>query len=160
MKTHNFCLSALLLALLCVCSSCSVHKGDLKDSQESREAKRLLQGMWFDHDTEDVVFTVKGDSIYYPDSINMPAYFKVVGDTIYIGQTARYHIVKQTEHLLWFNGHDGTLMKLEKSDGTDVAEVIQPAKIQQVNSGVTKNDTVVFWEGTRYHLYIAINPYV
>jgi len=158
MKKRPFYPIAFVLALLTAFGSCGVHKDDMKDAPESKEAKRLLQGMWIDHETEDVVFTMKGDSVFYPDSTSMPAYFKVVDDTIYIGQNARYHIEKHTEHLLWFKSQDGMLMKLEKSDGTDIAEVIQPAQIQQVNDGVTKSDTVVFWEGNRYHLFIAVNP--
>ena len=54
--------------------------GNKAPQEESREAKALLQGTWMDEDTEDVLFRMKGDTVYYSDSISMPAYFKVVGD--------------------------------------------------------------------------------
>jgi hypothetical protein len=53
-----------------------------KPQKESREAKALLQGTWMDHETEDLLFRMKGDTVYYADSTSMPAYFKVVGDTL------------------------------------------------------------------------------
>jgi len=155
-KSFVHILSPLLLlsAVLFSCSSGGVST----QAEESRQAKQLLQGVWTDDDTESVVFKMEGDSVYYPDSTSMTAYFKVVGDTLYIG-SARYHIKKQTEHLLWFQSQDGSLVKLAKDDGGGSDEVFAENRpqIQQL-SGVLKRDTVVFHDGRKYHLYIAINP--
>ena len=136
--------------------------GDKKAQEESREAKALLQGTWMDDETEDVLFRMKGDTVYYADSTSMPAYFKVVGDTLYIGSNAGYHIEKQTDHLLWFKNQNGELMKLQKVDEEDLpdakdAQQPQPVTIQSLKD-VLKRDTVVFKDGQRYHCYIAINP--
>ena len=129
--------------------------------EESREAKALLQGTWMDEESEDVLFTMKGDTVYYADSTSMPAYFKVVEDTLYIGKNAGYHIERQTDHLLWFRNQNGELMKLEKVDQEEFADVQgtpQPQLTIQQLSEVLKRDTVVFKDGKRYHCYIAINP--
>lgn len=135
--------------------------GDKAPQVESREAKALLQGVWMDNETEDVLFRMKGDTVYYTNSTSMPAYFKVVGDTLYIGQNAGYHIEKQTDHLLWFKNQNGELMKLEKVNEEDLQDVDTEEKSQpavQALTEVLKRDTVVFKDGKRYHCYIAINP--
>lgn len=134
---------------------------DKTPQTESLRAKALLQGVWMDNETEDVLFSMKGDTVYYADSTSMPAYFKVVGDTLYIGKNAGYYIEKQTDHLIWFKNQNGELMKLIKVDQDELAEqevIPQPeAKIQKLKE-VLKRDTVVFNNGQRYHCYIAINP--
>lgn len=126
---------------------------------ESQEAKQLLQGIWSDEETENLVFQMRGDSVYYPDSTSMPAYFRVYGDTLFIGSSARYHIEKHTEHLLWFKGGDGELVKLVKDDGEEEQETFEKNKAQILSlTDVLKKDTVVSYNGNRYHLYVAINP--
>ena len=35
---------------------------------EDQEAKKALQGIWIDQETETVSFCAKGDTIYYPDT--------------------------------------------------------------------------------------------
>ena len=126
---------------------------------ESQEAKQLLQGIWSDEETESLVFQMRGDSVYYPDSTSMPAYFRVYDDTLYIGSSARYHIEKHTEHLLWFKGGDGELVKLVKDDGEEEQETFEKNKAQILSlTDVLKKDTVVSYNGNRYHLYVAINP--
>ena len=103
---------------------------------------------------------MRGDSVYYPDSISIPAAFKVVGDTLYIGSSVRYHIEKHTEHVLWFRSNDGELVKLVKdADATD-GQTNYERKTPQILSlaDVLKRDTIVTYEGKHYHLYVAINP--
>ena len=150
------------LIVTCVCllaalMGCGQRAGDA-ELQESKEAKQLLQGVWSDEDAETVVFKMQGDSVYYPDSTSMPAYFRVYEDTLYIGSAARYHIEKHTEHVLWFKGADGEIVKLVKGDDDDKA-LFEHNKTQILTlAEVLKKDTVVTYEGNRYHLYIAINP--
>ena len=146
--------SIVLVVTLCNC-------GSNAPQVESREAKALLQGLWMDDETEDLLFRVKGDTVYYADSTSMPAYFKVVNDTLYIGSNAGYHIEKQTAHVLWFKNQNGELMKLEKVEEEnmqDMEEKPHPPITVQTLTEVLKRDTVVFKEGKRYHCYIAINP--
>ena len=77
-------LTVLCVLMLTVFVGCGQHAGDAK-LPESKEAKQLLQGVWSDEDAETVVFQLKGDSVYYPDSTSMPAYFRVYEDTLFIG---------------------------------------------------------------------------
>lgn len=145
----------LLLAAL---MSCEQRAGDAQ-LPESKEAKQLLQGVWSDEDTETIVFQMRGDSVFYPDSTSMPAFFRVCEDTLYIGSSARYHIEKHTNHVLWFKGTDGELVKLVKGDDDDEKKFFERNKTQILTlAEVLKKDTVVSYEGNRYHLYIAVNP--
>lgn len=150
----------LILALIAL-SGCGHRSSQDSVPEESRKAKQLLQGIWADEETEAVIFKMQGDSVFYPDTTSMTAYFRVVDDTLYIG-SASYHIEKQTEHVLWFKGVDDEVVKLIKLASTEeeyARNVFEqsPAQVQTLTE-VVKNDTVVFYDGHRYHLYIAINP--
>lgn len=152
----------LIIASLCVFAawiSCGQQAGKAT-LPESKEAKQLLQGIWSNEDTESVVFQLRGDSVYYPDSTSMPAYFRVYEDTLYIGSKASYHIEKHTEHVLWFKGGDGEIVKLVKDDDSEEdKELFERDKTQILSlTDVMKKDTVVNYQGKRYHLYIAVNP--
>ena len=145
----------LPLALL---ASCGEGK-QAEQREESLQAKRMMQGVWMDAETESIVFKMQGDSVYYPDSTSMPAYFKIIDDTLYVGATARYGIEKHTEHLLWFRNPGGELVKLVRDDDSGSEEVFEHNKPQILTlTEVLKRDTVVFWNAGRYHLYIAVNP--
>ena len=148
------------LLLLMAFMSCGQRNHPVAQLEESREAKQLLQGVWMDEDTESIVFKMKGDSVYYPDSTSQTVCFKVIGDTLYIGSTARYPIEKHASHLLWFRSQDGELVKLVKSDddeeSSDVFKQNTP-QILTVNE-VLKRDSVVMYNGERYHLYVVVNP--
>lgn len=149
----------IILLLLCaLVIGCGQNAGSAEQAKESQEAKKLLQGVWSDEDTETVVFQMKGDSVYYPDMTSMPAYFKVLDDTLYIGNTARYHIEKHTEHVLWFKSADGELVKLVKGNNNDKELFVHNDTQILTLTDVLKKDTVVMYEGERYHLYIAVNP--
>ena len=112
-----------------------------------------------DEDTETLAFRMKGDTVYYADSTSMPAYFRVIDDTLYIGTSGRYYIEKQTEHVLWFKNPNGETVKYVKNDNQTMDRVFEKAKPQILElTDVLKRDTVVFYEGDRYHLYIAVNP--
>ena len=63
-------MNKLLLVAICVGLAITLLScGNQKTSQgESREAKALLQGTWMDNETEDVLFQMKGDTVYFSDS--------------------------------------------------------------------------------------------
>ena len=144
---------------LCLMSSCQSKPAADSAVEESAEAKSLLQGIWIDTETEEVTFWVKGDTIFYPDSTVQPTYFKIVGDTIHVGRN-RYPVLKQTPYLFWFKNLAGDVIKLSKSDDpNDVLDFNheQPQILTSLTD-VLKADSVVAFEGIRYHWYIAINP--
>lgn len=155
-KTLYIMVSCVLAVWATGCSRPSQPSGE---RQESREAKRLLQGVWLDEDTEAAVFQVRGDTVYYADSTSQPAYFKVVGDTLYIA-SSQYYIEKQTAHALWFQDGNGETTRFVKSTDEALAQTFEHQRPPQILSltEVLKRDTVVFYNGERYHLYVAINP--
>lgn len=152
-------LITMCVLILAVLIGCGQSGGSDGLAPESKEAKQLLQGVWNDEETENPIFQMRGDSVYYPDSTSMPAFFRVYDDTLFIGSTARYHIEKHTQHLLWFKSNDGELVKLVKNDNNDDKEAFENNQTQILSlTDVLKKDTVVSYNGNRYHLYVAINP--
>ena len=149
----------LWLAVLAAFSCGSKETYAPADRQESREAKALLQGVWTDEETEEVMFRAKGDSIYYPDSTSQPAAFSIYGDTLVLDNTS-YLIEKQSEHVFWFHNHRGDVIKLIKNASSDVEQAFvhdESPRVLTYNE-VVKRDSVVMYGGQRYHWYIAINP--
>lgn len=149
------------LCLFLMMNACTQKNTSTADTKsESQEAKRLLQGVWIDQETENVVFEVGGDTIFYPDSTSQPAYFKIVGDTMILGATAtKYAVVKQTAHLFWFVNQAGDTIRLAKSDEeADTLQFSHRAPEVMTITDVTKRDTVVSYDSKRYHCYVAINP--
>ena len=129
------------------------------EEKESREAKAMLQGVWVDQESGDVSFSVRGDTIYYADSTSMPAYFKIIGDSLAFASGTKYGIEKQTEHLFWFRNQNGDIIKLEKTDDQDAkAEFTHDTPKIMTYTHQVKTDSVVSYNGERYHWYIAINP--
>ena len=126
---------------------------------DDKEAKEMLQGIWLDAESGDVSFRVNGDTIYYADATSMPAYFRIYEDSLYLGSGAAYGIVKQTEHLFWFNNQNGDVLKYRKSDGSeDDTEQAQNSPSILTYTHQVKVDSVVTYNGNNYHWYIAINP--
>lgn len=139
-------------------ASC-LHEGKSNVSNESLEAKAMMQGVWLDDESGDVVFHVNGDTIYYSDSTSMPAFFRIVEDSLVLASGTKYGIIKQTEHLFWFKNQSGDIVKLVKSDNTDDEKVFvhdTPKTLTYTHQ--VKTDSVVMYNGERYHWYIAINP--
>jgi predicted heme/steroid binding protein len=148
-----WCLVSILL------TGCQTNNApSVNADEESSQAKALLQGIWLD-DNDEVAFRAKGDTIFYPDSTSLPAYFKVVGDTFLLGQN-KYPIIKQSSHLFWFRNQMGDVVKLKKSDDpNDVLDFVpKHPKVMNTLTEVFKIDSVVIFNGERYHWYIAINP--
>lgn len=156
------CLSGLLLCVFVFTAfSCRKNKDTwLNMVEESKEAKEMFQGIWVDNDSESVAFKVEGDTIFYPDSTSMPAFFKIVNDSLIMGGTSSgYPIVKQTAHVFWFRNSNGDLIKLVKTNDPNGALAFRKEgpKIATLTE-VLKKDTVVMYDGERYHCYVAVNP--
>ena len=138
---------------------CSRQQGSVVEENESREAKTMLQGVWVDQESGDVSFRVKGDTIFYVDTTSMPAYFKIVNDSLIFSSGIKYCIEKQTEHLFWFRNQNGDIIKLEKSNDPDIEqELTRVTPRIMTYTHQVKTDSVVSFNGERYHWYIAINP--
>jgi len=126
---------------------------------ENKSAKIMLQGIWLNEDDGSVSFRVKGDTIYYADSTSMPAYFRIIGDSLVLGSGAHYAIQKQSEHLFWFLNQNGDLLKLTKSDNPEAdTEFVHDSPSVMTFTHQVKRDSTVIYNNERYHWYIAINP--
>ena len=157
MKIRPIFIIILSLGILGGCRQ----KDNAKEEQvEDTNAKTALQGVWIDSDTQEVNFRAKGDTIYYPDSISQPAYFKIVGDTIIIGENRqKYAIVKHSDNIFWFKNSNDDIVKLQKSNDPEDMRLFSTQKPKVLTyTEVVKRDTVVNFDNQRYHCYVAINP--
>ena len=150
----------IILLSLGILGGCRQKDNKKKEQAAATNAKTALQGVWIDSDTQEVNFRAKGDTIYYPDSISQPAYFKIVGDTIIIGENRqKYAIVKHSDHIFWFRNSNDDIVKLQKSDDPDDMRIFSTQKPKVLTyTEVVKRDTVVNFDNQRYHCYVAINP--
>lgn len=157
MRKTLYLIICLLFALFVGCKQKDIASPEVK---ESKEAKALLQGIWVDSETENVVFKVQGDTVFYPESTSQPAYFKIVGDTMILGNSAtKYALVKQTEYNFWFENQNGDVIKLVKSDeeSDSLNFSTKPTEVLTVTEK-TERDTVVNYDNERYHCYVTISP--
>lgn len=155
--------SAAVLTCLLTLASCKRQPTDVADVKqrietESKEGKRLLQGIWLESTTEEVSFRAEGDTIYYADGVSQPTRFRIIGDSLELG-SQRYPILKQSEYQFWFQNQGGDIVKLRKSESADdtLAFVHRQPEILSLTE-VLKTDSVIMYGGERYHWYIAINP--
>ena len=147
----------LMTVVLTVFCNCQGNKSN--SPSEDKEAKAMLQGIWVDEESGDVSFRINGDSIFYNDSTSMPAYFRIIGDSLIMGAGTSYAIVKQTQNLFWFTNQNGDVVKLQKSnDPVDETEFVHDTPKIMTYKEQVKTDSVVVYNGQRYHWYIAINP--
>ena len=146
-----------MTVVLTVFCNCQGNKSN--SPSEDKEAKAMLQGIWVDEESGDVSFRINGDSIFYNDSTSMPAYFRIIGDSLIMGAGTSYAIVKQTQNLFWFTNQNGDVVKLQKSnDPVDETEFVHDTPKIMTYKEQVKTDSVVVYNGQRYHWYIAINP--
>lgn len=148
------------IIMLAVClTGCNRQAGQPETLSEDAGAKSLLQGIWFDEENGDVSLRIQGDTIYFADSTSMPSYFRIYGDSLIMGSGTAYAIVKQTQNLFWFTNHNGDVVKLQKStDPVDEGEFVHDTPKVLNYTHQVKVDSVINYNGNRYHWYIAINP--
>lgn len=153
-------LSVIIYLALAFCS-CGNRSANVPvaEQEEDRDAKTMLQGFWVDDETEELAVHVKGDTIFYSDSTSMPAYFRIVGDSLVLASGATYNIDRLSENLFWFHNQNGDLVKYRRSSNPeeDSTFVHDTPRIMTYTHQV-KTDSVVSYGGDRYHWYIAINP--
>ena len=133
---------------------------DFMSLPENRDAKVKLQGIWLDAVTDEVMLKAEGDTIYFADATSQPAYFRVAGDSIKLGPDI-YHITKLAERNFWFKNHAGDEVRLVKHDKEAEEEpttFVQEKPQVIATSEVINLDSVVMYNGQRYHWYITVNP--
>ena len=125
--------------------------------EEDTVAKRRLQGVWADGETEEVALRIEGDSVFYPDSTSQPAAFRVVGDSIEIG-SEKYAVEKIGENIFVFRNAAGDRVRLVKGEGSADATFGENAGTAINQDKLVKWDSVVYCGADRYHCYVQVNP--
>ncbi len=151
----------MLLSLLLGMLSCA-HTDKKQDAKENVEAKKMLQGIWLNGDDEDnVAFRVQGDTIYYPDSTSLPAYFYISSDTLVMkgADVVKYPIVKLAAHIFQFKVQNGDVVKLVKtSDKAFLQQFSKERPVALNQNTLVKRDTIVGYGEDKFHLYVQVNP--
>lgn len=151
---------SLLTILFVACNNGK--KQDTSEHDEDLHAKELLQGIWLDDETDTPLMRIEGDTIYYADSQGTPVFFKIKKDTLYTfgNDTTYYKIDHQTEYAYWFHSMADNIVKLHKSEDLSdtLAFVEKTMEAIPVYTEVTKKDSIVTYDGTRYRAYVYINP--
>lgn len=159
----SFVLVGLILSIFFF-SGCKRKSSQQVFQKEDRVAKEMFQGVWMNEGEENVAFRVKGDTVYYADSVSLPAYFQIFHDTLILHGVSdvKYTIVKQAPHLFVFANQNGDQVRLVKSeDPNDLAlfEEIQSHRPAVLNQNRTiKRDTVIMGSNGKYHCYVQVNP--
>lgn len=155
---YNIIAAAALTVAACACKEA---KKPAAAPQEDLKAKSMLEGIWIDADEESVVFKIKGDTVYYPDSTSQPVEFKIIRDTMILlgGNTSKYPIVRQGAHIFEFKNQNNDVVKLVRSENPyDSLQFVRSRPVT-LNQGVTiKEDTVVWHGEDKYHSYVQVNP--
>lgn len=152
-----------LSLMVIVSAACGSNKNPYSPKQDGEDmnAKELLQGIWLDDETESPLMRVVGDTIYYADAQSAPIAFKIIQDTLYTygNETTYYKIDKQAEHIFWFHSIADNIIMLHKSeDPNDSLSFVRQELVIPTYTEVTKRDSVVTFNGTRYRAYVYINP--
>lgn len=154
--------STFTIVLIVLLASCGSAGNERSSAKEDLAAKELLQGIWLDEETNMLLMRISGDTIYYADPQNVPVYFKVIRDTIYVhGNTSiAYKIDRQTEYSFWFHSLSDEIVKMYKSENPEdtLAFSMQEVQVIPTTSEVVKKDSIVMYRGTRYRGYTYINP--
>ncbi|MCR5820559.1 MAG: DUF4738 domain-containing protein [Bacteroidaceae bacterium] len=159
--------SAVLIICCLIWFSCSSGNSGRK-SQKIQEppdtaAMHRLQGVWVDAETGGVLLLVHADSIFYPDTINMPASFVIIHDSIIItagGIKNSYLIVEHGDYNFSYEALTGEVIHMQKSDDVeDSLEFLHRSYAPILISTLLRRDTVAYSpSGERLHLYIDVNP--
>lgn len=141
---------------------CKQTDTELKPLEEDSKSKKMMQGIWIYEDEDAVAFRVKGDTIYYPDSVSQPVHFFVVSDSLVFDSShpSKYALKLVTDKSLRFINADGDEIRLQKSDDKSYLALFEKqASTISVNQGeLIKRDTVLTVGDVRYHAYVQVNP--
>ena len=121
----------LLALVLCSCGNRSANI-PLSEQEEDRDSKALLQGFWVDDETEELAVHVDGDTIFYSDSTSMPAYVRIVRDSLVLASGASYSIDRLTENLFWFRNQNGDLVKYRLKYGLHLLIIQKAAMLTMI----------------------------
>lgn len=148
----------ILIFSLLSCRESAIREADVA---EDTEAKAMLAGIWIDEDEESVMFRVKGDTIYYPDTTSSPVMFKIIRDTMILSgkNESKYPIVRQTKNIFEFKNQNGDVIKLVRSENPGDSLLFGNRATVVLNQQMTiKRDTIVSHAEKKFHCYLQVNP--
>lgn len=156
-KPTHLCL--LITILLSACSSQNTKENI---TEEDLTAKKNLQGTWTNELEGNILFTIKGDTIFYNDSISQPSPFHVLNDTLFIENhnVVKYPIRHLSSTSFTFINTDGEEIELTKTDTQSNALMRGQRKgAITINQGQKiKNDTIMIYDNHHFHAYTQVNP--
>lgn len=152
----------VLLAFVFIIAGCRDKAERPAAPVEDAKAKAMLEGVWIDADEESVVFRIKGDTVYYPDSTSQPVAFKIIRDTMILSGgngVSRYPIVKQGSYVFEFKNQNNDIVRLVKSDDpNDSLYFVRRPVVTLNQKKIIKRDSVVTFDDRQYHCYVQVNP--
>lgn len=164
----NITQSTLFLVFLCVtsvfvsCNSKTQDDNSVQIQDEDLEAKKQLQGTWISELEGNAMFTMKGDTLYYNDSLSIPVAFYVRHDSLIIRnhKEVRYAIKRLNSTQFHFINAEGDEVELVKSNHTEptLSKGEYKGAITLNQGKMVKNDTIIFYKDVRYHAYTQVNP--
>lgn len=162
--TNRILLFVILLVTVSFTYSCTggSKTDESVEAQEDIEAKNKLQGTWKNDLEGDYVFSFKGDSIYFTDSVSVPALFCVINDTLIVksNKPVKYAIKSLNSTQFVFINMNGDEVELVKDEAVDLSTIGQRSlAVTNVNQGKTiKKDSVMTVGNHKYHVYTQVNP--
>lgn len=147
--------------IMSVCGCNKPVRNETAESGENLNAKARLSGIWVDNEEENVVFRIKGDSVFYPDSTSQPVKFMIKNDTMFFlgNRVSKYPIIQQKDYLFEFKTPNGGVVKLVKSENPyDSLLFVHDGHVVLNQRKTIKRDTVVSVADVKYHCYIQVNP--
>lgn len=141
----------LLITSWCSCSS-SGKDGVQKSAElqlENVEAKRLLQGVWINDDSNVPLLFVKGDSLRFIGQSDDPIEFKIYKDSLYTYgyDVMTYKIDRQSEYDFWFHSLSDRIVKLYRSENLEDSLYFKEDSQREpmpIYTEVVQKDSVVF----------------
>ena len=167
MKQTRHLILLLCGALLCACGNRSRHGSVGATSTPpprsvDEEAMQQLRGIWVDDETEAVVFMMRADSVFYPDTLNLPTAFTVIEDSLFLANNpgTGYPIHLLTDNRFEYENLAGDIIHLHRSYEPEDSLFFLHNEYTPILLGqLVKRDTVAFTpDGQRLHLYITVNP--
>lgn len=149
------------LIVMATTLACGSGKEENSVREEDHEAKKRLQGTWINDLEGNEVFTASGDTIFFNDSLGVPAPFYINNDTLYIEyhETVKYKIKSLNSNSFTFISSSGDEVELIKSEQTTALNKGEHRGIVTLNQGErVKNDTLMTLGDKHLHAYTQVNP--
>ena len=158
---HVF-MKKIYLTVLCglLCAACAQQPEEKgHEAVVDTLAIRELQGLWLDDVSEQPLFRIKGDSIYYASQVNVPMPFTVVNDTLMVIRvdTLRYPIKSRGQYFLRYRSLTGDEVSVRKAE-SDTLSFGTRISGPETADEVLEKDSVIMYKGERFRGYAYINP--